>query len=413
MIREMKAVVEVESGLLPTFRLFIGIQLVLTALRVASLRVASTFYPAELVTPPAVFSILEPVLLLLYLSVPGLRRRLGAFYLPIGIVWAAVGPTIEPYLEFAAREVVPENYLLFALWRQINLLFIPLIVVSWQYSMRQVILFCALTIALNIALMSQTVSLQLLTSGFVLGTLGMQMVVFLLVGNMLVNLLRIQREQRRRLAQHASTLEQLTISRERNRLARELHDTLAHSLSGVAVQLEAVDALWNTSSDEAHGMLRQSLVTTRSGLTETRRALQALRPSPLEDLGLALALRGLSETVAARGDLKLELDVPEGLKNLPPEVEEGIYRIAQEALENVAKHAHAKSVRVQLSQDDNRLALTISDDGQGFDPKNIDPVRQFGIQGMRERTEMLGGTLEVDSQPERGTVIQLAWSRSI
>jgi signal transduction histidine kinase len=160
-------------------------------------------------------------------------------------------------------------------------------------------------------------------------------------------------------------------------------------------------------------MLRQSLATTRSGLTETRRALQALRPSPLEDLGLALALRGLSETVAARGDLKLELDVPESLKNLPPEVEEGIYRIAQEALENVAKHAHAKNVHVQLSQDDNRLALTISDDGQGFDPKNIDPVRQFGIQGMRERTEMLGGALEVDSQPERGTVIQLAWSHRI
>ena len=101
-------------------------------------------------------------------------------------------------------------------------------------------------------------------------------------------------------------------------------------------------------------------------------------------------------------DLKLSLDVPDRLENLSPELEQGIYRVVQEALENIAKHAQAKNVHVQLSQNNGCLDVTISDNGRGFDPKNIDLLNQFGIQGMRERTEMLGGSLEVESRPEGG-----------
>jgi len=201
----------------------------------------------------------------------------------------------------------------------------------------------------------------------------------------------------------------LAISRERNRLAHELHDTLAHSLSGVAVQLEAIDTILDTNPDEAKALLQQSLATTRSGLNETRRALRALRAGPLEDLGLALAMRSLAESVASRNGLKLSLDVPEHLENLSPELEQDIYRVAQEALENVARHAQAKNVKVRLSQNKDQLELIISDNGRGFDPSKIDAITKFGIQGMRERTEMLGGNLEVDSRPEGGTMIRLVW----
>ena len=136
-----------------------------------------------------------------------------------------------------------------------------------------------------------------------LGILFIQIVAFLLVGHMLGNLVKVQREQRQRLteanarlAQHASTVEQLTISQERNRLARELHDVLAHTLSGVAVELEGLRATMQRDPEQATALLNHSLQAIREGLTETRRALQELRAKPLEDLGLALAIQTLAES---------------------------------------------------------------------------------------------------------------------
>src|SRR5689334_5255301 len=213
-------------------------------------------------------------------------------------------------------------------------------------------------------------------------------------------------EANRKLAQYAATTEQLAVSQERNRLARDLHDTLAHSLSGVSVQLEAVQALWDVNADAARKMLDQATANTRSGLTEARRALQALRAKPLEDLGLVLALSTLAESVAARAGLNLDLDVHNHLDHLAPEVEQCIYRVAQEALTNVARHAGARSLRVALTHDNGALTLTISDDGRGFDPAAVNGTH-YGLKGLRERAEMIGATLEVSSRPEQGTSIQL------
>jgi signal transduction histidine kinase len=233
---------------------------------------------------------------------------------------------------------------------------------------------------------------------------------------MVVRLMKTQREQRRALAHanthlvhYAATLEQLATSQERNRLARELHDTLAHSLSGVAVQLEAVKTLWDTSPEGARAMLEGSLAATRSGLTETRRALQALRASPLEDLGLGLAIRSLAESAAVRNGLVLDLNIPDRLENLSPDVEQALYRVAQEALENIGKHADAHNVKISLIQENSTVELIISDDGRGFEPQSIDLLNQFGLQGIRERTDMLGGDLEVVSRQGGGTTIRLSW----
>jgi signal transduction histidine kinase len=260
-----------------------------------------------------------------------------------------------------------------------------------------------LTTALNVILLfSGIVLIETILLRALLSILFIEVVAFLLVGHMIASLVSVQREQRQRLteanirlAQHASTLEQLTVSRERNRLARELHDTLAHSLSGVAVQLEALDTLLEDGSSEVKALLRQTLSTTRSGLNETRRALRA---GPLDDPGLALALRNLAESVASRGSLKLSLDIQDPLENLSPELEQGIYRVAQEALENVTRHAQASDLQVHLSQSTDCLELTISDNGRGFDLSDVNLSDQFGIRGMRERTEMLAGQLEMESQ---------------
>lgn len=199
----------------------------------------------------------------------------------------------------------------------------------------------------------------------------------------------------------------MTISRERNRLARELHDTLAHTLSAVAVQLEAVRSLWHTDSDSAHTLLQRSLNTTRQGLTESRRALQALRASPLEDLGLGMAIRYQAESAAARQGLRLDLNVPEQVNLGSPQIEQDVYRIAQEALVNVDRHAEASHLIVNLEHVGGRLELIIQDDGVGFDSGDLDSATQFGIQGMKERAEAIGGKISIGSRPGTGTVLRL------
>lgn len=120
---------------------------------------------------------------------------------------------------------------------------------------------------------------------------------------------------------YASTLEQLTISHERNRMARELHDTLAHTLSGLTVQLQTVKAYWEIEPDTSQKLLNDALAATRDGLQETPGALKALRATPLEDLGLPLAIRQLAEEAAARASLDLHLEITEPLPPFALEVD--------------------------------------------------------------------------------------------
>lgn len=250
-------------------------------------------------------------------------------------------------------------------------------------------------------------------------------IIYLLAGYIVTGLMARQRQQRQaleeanqqqaasnaKLAHYATAIEQLSISRERNRLAREMHDTLAHSLSALSVQLEAVTSLWEVDPLAAKEMLTQADETARTGLTEARRSLQALRATPLEEFGLPLALREAAEAAAKRADLRLDLDIAD-LMDLPATVEQGVYRIAQEALENVVRHAQANHLTVKLEHYSDEVHLHIADDGRGFvlDQMNgplPSPSPRFGIRGMRERATMLGGELQISSNPGYGTEIRL------
>jgi signal transduction histidine kinase len=437
----MKPSRELEPGVLPTFRLFIGMQLAVTALGVITHWLVAPFPPRSLVVTVAVFSLLEPGLLFLYLSIPALQRTFKSIYLPIGIVWAAAGPILDPFHInlmnlHATGNSAPEVLAQVVLWRQTILLLIPLVVVSWQYAMRQVVLFCVLTTALNIALLSRTLVFQEMISHSLLGVIFVQTIIFFLVGQMIVKLMNVQREQRQRLteanerlAQYASTLEQLTISRERNRLARELHDVLAHTLSGVAVELEGLRAMLRLDPERANALLSHALQAIREGLTETRRAFKELRAKPLEDLGLALAVQALAESYAGRFDFGIELNIDLDLGDYPAEVQQCVYRIAQEALANIANHAQAQNVQVVLKRDRDKLQLIIRDDGCGFDqngvrsghrngarrapgsshPNLLTEKTHYGLLGMRERAEMIGGCLAVESQVGQGTRISFSY----
>lgn len=418
----MKPTAELEPGVLLTFRRFVGLHLAITLLGALAHWLVVPFQPWSSVGTLVMLSILQPALLFLYLSLPRLQRTFKLWYFPIGIVGAVAGPLLDPYLNLhTSGNNAPAILAQVFLWRQIILLMIPLVVVSWQYTMHQVVWFCGLTATLNVALLSQTWTFQEMISHSLLGIVAIQTVIFLLVGQMIVNLMQIQRAQRQRLAQYAATLEQLTISRERNRMARELHDVLAHTLSGVAVELEGVRSLLRLDLERANGLLGHALQTIREGLSETRRTLRDLRARPLEDLGLALAVQALADSYTGRFGFQVELMVDPDLGDYPDAVQQCIYRIAQEALANVAEHARAQTVQVVLTQEQGQLRLRICDDGCGFagngdqwDPENTLADSSigkhcYGLLGMYERAEMSGGQLAVESQVGRGTQIYFSY----
>jgi signal transduction histidine kinase len=408
-----------EPGLLAVFRLFTGLRLAIAAFGFVAgttLSLAIHNFPRRPNPPQVWMNLIEVSLLLGYLSWPALQRRMGKFYLPVALIFASIAPIAEQYLAQTQRlelETGAAAQSAGAL-QVFILLFIPLILIGWQYDFRSVILFALGTAALDGGLAAFLADPNLTRTLPLAGILFTRTASFILVGYMVVRLMSTQREQRRALAEanaqlthYAAALEQLATSRERNRLARELHDTLAHSLSSVAVQLEGVRTLLDADPAQARTMLDGALAATRSGLTETRRALRDLRASPLEDLGLALAIRSLAESVASRHSLALELDLPEKVNNLSPDVELGVYRVAQEALENVTRHARAQRVKVQLAEEGGRLELTISDDGRGFDVDGTGQEDRFGLQGMREHSQIMGGKLQVESQPGSGTTVRL------
>lgn len=394
-----------DLGILPTFRLFTGIQVAITALGVITQELALfQARPGTITLAP--LHLLEPGLVFLYLSIPKLRRSLKSSYLPIGIVLAVGGLIIEPYI---IGNETAESFVTW-LWRQILFLCIPLYVVSWQYSMREVILFSGLTTTLNIAFLSQALGFQEFISSPLFLILSVQLLLYLLIGYIVVRMMKIQREQWRQLAEanahlahYASTVEKLAISQERNRLARELHDVLAHTLSGVAVELEGLRAMLHRDPEQASALLDHSLRAIREGLTETRRALQELRAKPLEDLGLALAVKSLAESYASRSDFLLDVDIDPELGEYPADLQQSVYRIAQEALANVADHAQAQNVWLELKRDRGQLQLRIRDDGCGFDSGDGENGNHYGLLGMCERAEMVGGKLSVESQPGKGT----------
>ncbi len=208
----------------------------------------------------------------------------------------------------------------------------------------------------------------------------------------------------RRLAQRAATIEQLAESRERNRLARELHDTLAHSLTGVSVQLQALATLMQHDPEAAEAQLKETQATVRSGIKESRRAIEALRASPLEDLGLSEALRQLCRKSAERSGLEFDCKIDD-VPALDPLTEQAIYRVAEAALTNVVQHAAATEVCVRLKAEP-ALRFEIQDNGVGFDPGAI-PDDRYGLTGMAERAELVGAQLTVESESERGTKVRM------
>lgn len=395
---------ETEPGLLRLFRWFVALRLVwLVLLNLAGRNRADgdlLFVPRPGIV---IFS-----LLLVYLFSEPLRRRLGRWYLPLALGTATLGPLIENGITVSRRlaEGATPNEAVSDYWMLFFFLFVPLILVSWQYRYRWVVFFAVGTFffdaAATLAPLEGTNADITLVGALLLGRAGL----FLFVGLVIVKLVAAQRAQRTALADYATTRERLATSEERSRLARELHDTLAHTLSAVAVQLEAVKSLWDADPTRARVMLDQSLDSTRAGLTEARRSIQALRASPIEEEGLLAALDTLCTTLSASSTVAAVLDADE-ITSLPATVEHAAYRIAREALTNAVRHSQAKHAVVRLRSRGGQLVLAIQDDGIGFDQVEALSNGRHGLQGMYERAALIGGELTVQQRPTGGTTVEL------
>lgn len=190
---------------------------------------------------------------------------------------------------------------------------------------------------------------------------------------------------------------------ERRRLARELHDETGQALTSILLGLKRIeDADDRAQLDEALGSLRALVVET---LHDVRRLAVELRPRALDDFGLVAALERLTETFAEQTGITIDLDHRLGDERLPGEVETALYRIVQEALTNVVKHAGASFVTISLGRSDGRVTVVVEDDGRGFEALGTVAGGGLGLVGMRERLGLLGGRLSVDSTQGAGTTI--------
>ena len=188
---------------------------------------------------------------------------------------------------------------------------------------------------------------------------------------------------------------------ERRRLARELHDETGQALTSILLGLKGLEERMDDSeSREAAEELRELVVST---LQDVRRLAVELRPSALDDFGLVAALERLTGSFAEQTGIAVDFQTALAEERLPEEVETAIYRIVQESLTNVVKHARARRVSILLARKDGAVKAVVEDDGQGFDP--AEQTGGSGLVGMRERLALLGGRLAVESAPDRGTTL--------
>ena len=220
--------------------------------------------------------------------------------------------------------------------------------------------------------------------------------------------LAMQMDERELLQASVATAERRAgVLEERQRLAREIHDTLAQGFAGIAVHLERADQLDTLASSPAKGHLDLARSVAREGLEEARRMLGALRPEILTQRALPEALSRVCEDWSRRSGIAANLSITGTASPMHPDIELTILRGTQEALTNVARHSGARTAAVTLSYMEDLLVLDVQDDGRGFVPAAAGG-NGYGLTGMRERTESLNGEFSVESVPGEGTTVSIS-----
>jgi len=366
------------------------------------------------------------ILALLFLP-PWLERFLGRSFLAVGLGLSVLFSSLETAYIFAdwtdsrlAHLALPmeliEPLAAAPPVEPFFFLLIPLVLLAWGYGRKGALLGSTWAAVLHVG-----ISLSMLPEGGLsrlsLSQMLMRIMLLYLVPVIVSILAERERQQHarlekahQRLRRHAVAMEQLAVSRERNRMARDLHDTLAHSLSALTVQLEALRTLMDNEPAAARAAVDDIAELARRGLEESRRAIQALRSDPVDTLGLTAALRETLQGLQSRAGVEATLSTAGEESAITPEEAQALYRIAEEALSNVERHAGARQVDARIDFGADRVDLVVRDDGTGFDPETVQ-LERYGLTGMRERAAMIGASVDVNSRPGGGTEVRCALVR--
>jgi len=191
---------------------------------------------------------------------------------------------------------------------------------------------------------------------------------------------------------------------ERRRVARDIHDGPAQAIANIVFRAEVCERLIDTDAERAKTELKALREHIRSALSEIRKIIFDLRPMALDDLGMVPTIRGILDVLREQYGLFIEIAVTGKERRLEPHIEIGMFRVVQEALNNVVKHAQAASIRVRIEFAANGVTVIVEDDGKGFDVSDEgSPAGHFGIMGMQERVQLLEGKLAIKSAPNGGT----------
>jgi signal transduction histidine kinase len=367
--------------------------------------------------PLHILLLLPSIFTTLYLLIPGLERPLGRFYLPLALVATILDFSLQYGMAYLQPESVghvtvllPTGQAVRFFWASteiILLVLLPCMLAGAAYGLRSAIAASSLATVLHLALGAAIWRAGVPLEGFLLllpVRLGI-LYAFPAIAGAMADTWRREHEAlqhaNRALRGYAATAEHLAASRERVRLARAMHDTLAHSLAGLAVQLEALDALQETKPEAARAQLDKIREHARLGLREAREAIFDLRSSPVEEFGLPGAVEHLVDRFRGQSGIRTTVELQGEPFPLLPVQANALYRILEEALDNVERHAEAGEVSVTLHYD-HGVTLRVHDDGVGFEPGGVDE-RRFGLVGVRERAALIEGTVSVDSAPRQGT----------
>ena len=338
--------------------------------------------------------------------------------LGLQLVAAASGMDVG---EFYRRNVgFPVEWSLMRLPLNGPLLFItiPAVLGGWIDGKKGSLRWAAFTVLMTLLSTIATTSPEFTQWRLNIGVFGAQAIVVFITTFFVATLADQQRAEQteietanRKLAEQALVREQLATSRERVRLARDLHDTLAHTLAGLVVQANVVDTLFGKDPVAARRELARVQSVARQGLLDARAAISDLRANIVEDLGLASALQRQLEMMGQRAGLQVDFERSGDEPQLDKAHAEALFRIVQEALNNVERHANASHVSVCMEQNplpDRILTVRIKDDGIGFEETALDDER-FGLRGMRERAELIGAHLRIDSIVGAGTTVSITY----
>jgi len=193
---------------------------------------------------------------------------------------------------------------------------------------------------------------------------------------------------------------------ERGRIARDFHDHAGQMMTALLMQLDYLAGQADHKDGQTAGALRKLYSLGEQGLEELRKLIYELRPPALDELGLAAALRTYVDSNVHPSGLQVDLQISQMDERLPKDIETAAFRILQESVTNVLRHARAREIEIRLNRKPDSLVVMVRDDGEGFDPEEDSAgTRTLGLAGMRERAQLVGGTLQVLSSPGIGTTI--------